>query len=160
MFKVRDVFASALKRSWLQIELIPSNKKIITSKNVEGFQKRLALICDMHIFCGPMIIAPDSTNKLVSYYSNKKFKPRDWNAYMWWTQPDAKNVLSILDHSHTSFYYYPEHNLIDISISTCKDYNLSKTLKYVYSFWKPDSKGIKYAYISPETSNYSWKLYK
>ncbi|MFA6081543.1 MAG: hypothetical protein WC741_04010 [Patescibacteria group bacterium] len=154
------IFAPTLKRSWLEAEIIPSNKKIVTTRNVKSFQIKLATQCGMHIFCGPMIIAPDSTNKLISYYSNKKFKPRDWNAYMWWTQPNAKNILSILDHSHTSFYYYPEHNLIDVSIATCKEYDLDKTLGFIYSFWKPNISGIKYAYVSPERSKYSWKTYK
>jgi len=157
---METIFAPTLKRSWLEAELILSNKKIVTTNNVKSFQLKLALICRMHVFCGPMIIAPDSTNKLISYYSNPKFKPRDWNAYMWWTQPDAKNILSILDHSHTSFYYYPEHKLIDISIATCKKYDLNKTLKFINSFWKPDNNGIRYAFISPEQSKYSWKSYK
>jgi hypothetical protein len=155
-----DIFAPSLKRSWLEVELVPKENKIVTSKNVKVFQTELAEKCGMHIFCGPMVIAPDSKNKLTSYYTNKKFKPRDWNAYMWWTQPDAKNILSILDHSHTSFYYYPEHNLIDVSIATCKDYDLTKILKFIYEFWKPDKKGIRYAFISPEVSNFSWKTYR
>lgn len=157
---MKDIFAPKLTRSWLEVELCPQNKKTVTTVKVKKFQEKLAEHCEMHIFCGPMIIAPDSKNKLISYYSNKKFKPRDWNAYMWWTQPDAKNILSILNHSHTSFYYYPEHNLIDVSIATCKDYNLNMILEFIFNYWKPDSKGIRYAFISPKENSYSWKLYK
>src|SRR3990167_1284624 len=95
--------APKLERSWLEIELRPQDSKIVTSNRVKTFQKKLAKICGMHIFCGPMIIAPDSKNSLGSYYTNKKFIPKDWNSYTWWTRPDATNVLSVLDHSHESF---------------------------------------------------------
>lgn len=148
--------APQLIRSWTQIELKPKDKKIITSENVEKFQKKLTEICGMHIFCGPMVIAPDSENALSPYYTNKEFQPRDWNAYTWWTQPEAKNVVSILDKSHQVFYYYPEHNLINISISTCKDYDINKALDYIREFWKPNDKGIRYAYIDPSNKNI-WK---
>ncbi len=152
-------FAPDLERSWLEIELKPTDKKQVTTGEVEEFQKKLAQICGMHIFCGPMVIAPDSKNALSPYYTNEKFKPNDWNAYTWWTRPDAGNVISILDHSHESFYYYPDHNLIDISIATCKEYNLDKVIKFVFSFWKPDALGIRYAFLSPKQKNCCWKCY-
>ena len=155
----KNNLAPKLVRSWLEIELRPQDPKVVTSNKVRAFQKQLAKICGMHIFCGPMIIAPDSKNSLGSYYSNKKFRPKDWNSYTWWTRPEATNVLSILNHSHESFYYYPDHNLIDISIATCKEYELSKVLKFVFNFWGPDKFGIRYAFLSPKISGYSWKSY-
>ena len=124
-------FAPTLERSWLEAELKPSFSSKITTKRIEEFQKKLAETCDMHIFCGPMIIAPDVEDTLLSYKTNRNFKPRDWNAYTWWTRKDAPNVMTILDHSHTSFYYYPEHNLIDVSIATCNTYDLQKVLKFI-----------------------------
>lgn len=136
-----------------------SEKGKVTTRNIEEFQKELAELCGMHIFCGPMVIAPDSDNNLSPYYTNKKFKPRDWNAYTWWTRKDAPNVLSILDHSHESFYYYPEHNLIDVSIATCREYDLNSVLKFVSEFWKPDKDGVRYALLSPKESGCSWKTY-
>jgi len=48
--------APKLERSWLEAELKPSDPKVVTTRRVEEFQKQLAKICDMHIFCGPMII--------------------------------------------------------------------------------------------------------
>ena len=57
----------------------------------------------MHIFCGPMLIAPDSDDSLLPYKTNKEFKPRDWNAYTWWTRKNAPNVMTVLNHSHESF---------------------------------------------------------
>lgn len=149
----------SFERSWCEMELIPDSSDYITSEKVKEFQKQLAEICDMHIFCGPMIISPDSEDSLLPYYTNKEFKPRDWNAYTWWTRKDASNVLSILDHSHESFYYYPEHNLIDISIATCKVYDLANVLKFVYGYWKPSEKGIRYAFLSPKSKGCSWKVY-
>lgn len=115
--------APNLERIWMEIELRPTNKTVVTTTSIQKFQKKLAEICGMHIFCGPMVIAPDSENALSPYYTNKEFKPRDWNAYTWWTRSDAPNVFSVLDHSHESFYYYPEHNLIDISIASCKGFD-------------------------------------
>jgi hypothetical protein len=150
----------ALERSWLEMEVRPSSKKSVTGKRVEAFQKKLAEICNMHIFCGPMVISPDSKDELLPYYTNKKFKPRDWNAYTWWTRKDAPNVMTILDHSHESFYYYPEHNLIDVSIATCNIYDLDKVLKFIYNYWKPDENGIRYAFLHPENLSCEWKVYK
>lgn len=149
-----------LERSWLEVELKPLDPKTITTKRVEEFQKQLAEVCNMHIFCGPMIIAPDTGDSLLSYKTNKKFKPRDWNAYTWWTRKDAPNVLTVLDHSHESFYYYPEHNLIDISIATCNKYDLQKALKFIYEFWRTDSAGLRYAFLSPKNKDCKWEVYK
>lgn len=151
--------APNLERSWLEMELRPNDSKKVTSIQVKEYQKQLAKICGMHIFCGPMVIAPDSENSLAPYYTNKKFKPNDWNAYTWWTRPNATNVLSILDHSHESFYYYPNHNLIDTSVATCKNYDLSEVLKFTFEFWKPDKFGIRYAFLNPKLSRCSWKFY-
>ncbi|OGG51671.1 hypothetical protein A3C18_03500 [Candidatus Kaiserbacteria bacterium RIFCSPHIGHO2_02_FULL_54_11b] len=151
--------APKLERSWLEVELRPSSPSDVTGERVQVFQKQLAEICNMHIFCGPMLIAPDSDDSLLPYYTNKKFKPRDWNAYTWWTRKDAPNVLTVLDHSHESFYYYPEHNLIDVSIATCNTYDLEKVLKFIHEFWKPDSDGIRYAFLSPKNSGASWEVY-
>ena len=154
-----DNLAPYLERSWLEMELLPCEPKQVTTENVTEFQKKLAQICNMHIFCGPMIIAPDTNNDLLPYYTNKQFKPRDWNAYTWWTRKDAPNVLTILDHSHESFYYYPKHNLIDVSIATCNTYDLIKVLQFVYKYWKPDFRGIRYAFLSPKTEGYTWSVY-
>lgn len=151
--------APKLERSWLEVELKPSNPNQIAFKKVDEFQKKLAEICDMHIFCGPMIISPDSDNNLLPYYTNPKFKPRDWNAYTWWTRKDAKNVMTILDHSHESFYYYPENNLIDISIATCNTYDLDVVLKFIHDYWKPNSEGIRYAFLHPNNSDCKWAIY-
>lgn len=150
--------APQLERSWLEAELKPSNPKSVTTERVEEFQKRLAEVCDMHIFCGPMIIAPDTNDELLPYKPNKKFKPRDWNAYTWWTRKDDPNVITILDHSPESFYYYPKHNLIDISIATCNKYNLQQVLVFIHEFWTPDSKGIRYAFLSPENEGANWEI--
>lgn len=155
-----DNLAPKLERSWLEVELRPSSPKKVTSVRVKEFQKKLAEVCNMHIFCGPMVISPDSDNSLSPYYTNPKFKPRDWNAYTWWTRKDAPNVMTILDHSHESFYFYPEHNLIDISIATCDRYNLKEVLKFVHNFWKPDSNGIRYAFLSPKNPDCKWEIYK
>jgi len=152
--------APSLERSWLEAELSPTNKEGVTSEKVEEFQKKLAEVCEMHIFCGPMIISPDSDDQLVPYKTNKQFKPRDWNAYTWWTRKDAPNVLTILDHSHESFYYYPEHNLIDISIATCNTYDLKRVLEFMCSFWKPDQRGIRYAFLSSKSSGCKWQVYR
>lgn len=151
--------APELERSWLEVELKPKNKDKVTSSNVEKFQKKLAELCGMHIFCGPMVIAPDSNNNLSPYYTNQEFKPKDWNAFTWWTRPDATNVMSILDHSHESFYYYPDHNLIDISIATCKEYDLNAVLKFAQEFWKPDDSGLRYAFLTPKDQGCSWKIF-
>lgn len=151
--------APNLERSWLEIELRPSPASEVTSERVKQFQEQLAEVCGMHVFCGPMIIAPDSTNTLSPYYTNAEFRPLDWNAYTWWTVPDATNIISILNHSHESFYYYPRHNLIDISIATCKEYDLPATLKFVNDFWKPDKRGMRYAFLSPKAPGCSWKIY-
>lgn len=156
---MKNNLAPKLERSWLEIELRPREPKTVTSNSVKAFQQQLAKVCGMHIFCGPMMIAPDSKNSLSPYYTNKKFRPKDWNSYTWWTRPDAANVLSILDHSHESFYYYPAHNLIDISVATCKGYELSKILEFVFDFWKPDKFGIRYAFLSPKLPSCSWKFY-
>jgi len=153
-------FAPNIERRWMAIELRPSNKKIITSNRLKKFQKLLAEACSMHIFCGPMIIAPDSKNSLLPYYTNPKFRPRDWNAYAWWTQPDAANIVSILDNSHTVFYYYPEHNLINISIASCKKFDPIKVIKFISKYWQPDKRGARYVFINPKTPKTSWKLYK
>lgn len=150
--------APGLIRSWMVIELKISKSSQINSAKVSKFQKKLAIICGMHIFCGPMVIAPDSENDLSPYYANKEFKPRDWNAYTWWTQPDAKNITSILDYSHTSFYFYPKHQLINITIATCKDYQHLDALAYIKEFWKPEGK-IKYSLIEPSKKTSSWKQY-
>ena len=152
--------APHLERSWLEVEFVPTTAQSVFSKNVEKFQKQLADICDMHIFCGPMIISPDSEDALLPYYTNKKFKPRDWNAYTWWTRKDAPNVLSVLDHSHESFYFYPEHNLIDVSIATCNKYDLIKVLDFIYDYWKPDMRGLRYAFLSPKSPGCEWKIYR
>ena len=156
---VEKNLAPNLERSWLEVELRPSSPSFVTAKKVEDFQKKLAKICNMHIFCGPMVISPDTDDSLLPYYSNKKFKPRDWNGYAWWTRKDASNVMSILDHSHESFYYYPEHDLIDVSIATCNAYDLQKVLKFIYKFWKPDSQGIRYAFLHPNNKKTEWKIY-
>ena len=152
--------APDLERSWLEAELKPTDPKTITAKRVEKFQKKLAELCNMRIFCGPMIIAPDITDSLLPYKTDRKFKPRDWNAYTWWTRKDAPNVMTILDHSHESFYYYPEHNLIDISIATCNRYALEKVLKFIQDFWKPSFDGIRYAFLSPNDQSCKWQIYK
>lgn len=150
--------APKLERSWLEAGLKPSDPKTVTAERVEEFQKKLAEVCDMHVFCGPMIIAPDTDDSLLPYKTNKGFKPRDWNAYTWWTRKDAPNVMTILDHSHESFYYYPEHNLIDISIATCNTYGLEKVLRFICDFWKP-KEGIRYALLSPKDANCEWKIF-
>lgn len=152
--------APKLERSWLEAELIPSSKESVTTKRVEEFQKNLAAICDMHVFCGPMIIAPDTDDTLAGYKTNKQFKPKDWNAYTWWTRKDAPNVLTVLDHSHESFYYYPEHNLIDVSIATCNTYDLNNVLEYMHTFWNPTKEGIRYAFLHPKNSGAKWEVYK
>ncbi|MEX2053043.1 MAG: hypothetical protein WD898_02340 [Candidatus Paceibacterota bacterium] len=152
--------APELERSWLEAELRPSSKETVTTERVEEFQKQLAELCDMHIFCGPMIIAPDSQDDLLPYKTDKQFKPRDWNAYTWWTRKGAPNVLTVLDHSHESFYYYPEQNLVDISIATCSKYDLNKILEFIQKFWNPDAKGIRYAFLSPNSSGSEWKIFK
>lgn len=153
--------APNFERSWLEMELIPAISHEVTSQKVEDFQRQLAEICGMHIFCGPIIVSPDKEDSLLPYYmTNKRFKPRDWNAYTWWTRRDASNVLSILNHSHESFYYYPEHNLIDISIVTCSTYDLMKVVKFAYDYWKPNEKGIRYAFLSPKFSGCSWEVYQ
>jgi len=151
--------APVLERSWLEAELKPASPKNVTAKRVKEFQIKLAKVCDMHIFCGPMIISPDSDNNLSPYYIDQRFKPRDWNAYTWWTRKDAPNVLTILDHSHESFYYYPEHNLIDISIATCHTYDLESVLGFINDFWRP-SEGIRYAFLHPNQKDCKWKIYK
>ncbi len=151
--------APNLERSWLEAELNPSSTSKINSKKVIVFQKELADICNMHIFCGPMVVSPDEDDSLYVYKTNQKFKPRDWNAYAWWTRKDASNVLTILDHSHESFYYYPEHNLIDISIATCNTYDLQKVLNYIYAFWNP-TQGIRYAFLHPNNATTKWQLFK
>lgn len=151
--------APDLERSWLEAELKPSEPKTVTTERVEEFQKKLADICNMHIFCGPMIIAPDANDSLLPYKTNKQFKPRDWNAYTWWTRKDAPNVLTVLDHSHESLYYYPEHNLIDISIATCNKYDLQEILKFIYEFWQPDQNGIRYAFLTPKNFDSEWQVF-
>ncbi|HEX7018019.1 MAG TPA: S-adenosylmethionine decarboxylase [Patescibacteria group bacterium] len=151
--------APKLVRSWLEAEIRPKDKAIVTSNAVKEFQGKLAELCGMHIFCGPMVIAPDSENALSPYYTNKQFKPRDWNAFTWWTQPDAKNVVSILDHSHEVLYYYPEHNLIDITIATCKEYDPLDAVKFMSEFWKPDENGVRYIFTSPDIPTSEWKVW-
>ncbi|MBA3723883.1 MAG: S-adenosylmethionine decarboxylase [Candidatus Levybacteria bacterium] len=151
--------ALKLERSWLEAELKPASSKLVTAKRVKEFQIKLATICNMHVFCGPMVISPDSNDSLLPYKTNKKFKPQDWNAYTWWTRKDAPNVLTVLDHSHESFYYYPDHNLIDVSIATCNTYDLKKVLEFVHDFWQPNKEGIRYAFLSPNKSACSWKIF-
>ena len=151
--------APQLERSWLEAEICPSDKSKVTSEAVNEFQKKLAELCGMHIFCGPMVIAPDSKNALSPYYTNQKFKPRDWNAFTWWTQPEAANVVSILDHSHEVLYYYPEHNLIDITIATCKAYDHREAIRFMAKYWQPDKNGVRYIFTSPKLPTSSWETY-
>ena len=158
--KVQSInLAPQLTRVWQIVELRPRDKKNVNSPKVKKFQKRLAKICGMHVFCGPMIIAPDTKDKLNPYYTNQEFKPRDWNAYTWWTQPDASNVVSILDKSHTVFYYYPDHNLINITIASCKKFDPKIIVKFIYDYWQPDKKGIRYSVISPSKKSNQWINY-
>ncbi|MCK9368508.1 hypothetical protein M0R04_00855 [Candidatus Dojkabacteria bacterium] len=144
--KINDL-APKLDRYSFRVWLHPNHKVKINSKSIRSFLKKISEAVDCFIFAGPIFVGNKDIVGLDNVALYPKYKPSDMQGMVWWNDKQAPNVQAVvLNHSHAVIYYYPKHDLLDLSVETCSKFDVEKALVLTNNFWLPKLGEMQYEF--------------